>query len=135
MTEISELDASKVKWSGVLPLNSLVITTVLSPSTTVLEVTLTLAVSKVPGSWSPSFRSSTLPLCLVGCFETPHNEMLSYFPSTTRVQGLSAMAKLGVPKATENHFVAGPEIVMLASPPLTFAFNRTWVFVSAAVAS
>ena len=65
MTEISELDASKVKWSGVLPLNSLVITTVLSPSTTVFEVTFTLEERSCPGSWSPSFRSSTLPLSLV----------------------------------------------------------------------
>ena len=59
----------------------------------------------------------------------------SYFPSTTTVQGLSAMAKLGVPKATANHLVAGPEIVMLASPPVTFAFKRTCVFVRAVVAS
>ena len=62
MTEISELEASNVKWSGVFPLNGLVITTVLSPSTTVFDVTLTLEDNTVPGSWSPSFRSSTLPL-------------------------------------------------------------------------
>ena len=62
MIEISEEVESKVKWSEVFPLNSLVITTVLSPSTTVFEVTLTLEANTVPGSWSPSFRSSTLPL-------------------------------------------------------------------------
>ena len=67
-------------------------------------------------------------------FMNPNNET-SYFPSTTKVQGLSAMAKLGVPKATENHLVAGPEIVMLASPSVTLAFNRTCVFVRAGVAS
>ena len=48
---------------------------------------------------------------------------------------MSAIAKLGVPKATENHLVAGPEIVMVASPPLTFPFNRNSVFVRAVVAS
>ena len=63
------------------------------------------------------------------------NNKTSYFPSTTKVQGLSAMAKLGVPKATENHFEAGPEIVMLASPPLTFPFNLSSVFVRAVAAS
>lgn len=52
----------KVKWSGVLPWNCLVTTTVLTPSSTVFEVILMLDVSKVPGSWSPSFLSSTLPL-------------------------------------------------------------------------
>ena len=62
MTEISELEASNVKWSVVFPLNGLVIATVLSPSTTVFDVTLTLEDNTVPGSWSPSFRSSTLPL-------------------------------------------------------------------------
>ena len=45
------------------------------------------------------------------------------------------MAKFGVPKATENHLSAGPEIVMLASPFVTFAFNLTFVFVSAVAAS
>ena len=50
MIEISEEVGSKVKWSEVFPLNSLVITTVLSPSTTVFEVTLTLEANTVPGS-------------------------------------------------------------------------------------
>ena len=62
ITEISEDAESKVKWSEVLPLNSLVITTVLSPSTTLFELTLTLEAKTVPGSWSPNLRSSTLPL-------------------------------------------------------------------------
>ena len=62
MIEISDEVESKVKWSDVFPLNSLVITTVLSLSTTVFEVTLMLEARTVPGSWSPNLRSSTFPL-------------------------------------------------------------------------
>ena len=51
--------------------------------------------------------------------------MSSYLPSTTRVQGLSAMAKLLLPKATENQALLGPEMVIVASPPATLAFNLT----------
>ena len=47
-------------------------------------------------------------------------------PSTTKVQGLSAMAKLGEPKATENQASLGPDIVMVASPPDTLAFSLTF---------
>ena len=35
------------------------------------------------------------------------------------------MAKLVLPKATENQAVLGPEMVILASPPVTLAFNLT----------
>ena len=35
------------------------------------------------------------------------------------------MAKFGLPKATENQALLGPEMVMLASPPATLAFNLT----------
>ena len=49
-----------------------------------------------------------------------------YLPSTTKVQGLSAMAKLGEPKATENQALLGPDIVMVASPPATLAFSLTF---------
>ena len=52
--------------------------------------------------------------------------MSSYLPSTTRVQGLSAMAKLLLPKATENQALLGPEMVIVASPPATLAFNLTF---------
>ena len=35
------------------------------------------------------------------------------------------MAKLLLPNATENQAMLGPEMVMLASPPATLAFNLT----------
>ena len=35
------------------------------------------------------------------------------------------MAKLLLPKATANQALLGPEMVMLASPPATLAFNLT----------
>ena len=66
-------------------------------SPTVLEATLTLCSSTVPGSWSPSRRSLTLPA-----------------PSTTTVYGLSAILKLGELKPTANHFPLGPDMVILA---------------------
>ena len=49
-----------------------------------------------------------------------------YLPSTTNVQGLSAIAKLGEPKATENQASLGPDIVIVASPPDTLAFSLTF---------
>ena len=66
-------------------------------SPTVLEATLTLCSSTVPGSWSPSRRSLTLPA-----------------PSTTTVYGLSAILKLGELKPTAKYFPLGPDMVILA---------------------
>ena len=62
MTGRLEVEGEKVKWSAVLPTMSLVMVTVLMPSTTLLSVTLTEAERTVPGSWSPTFLSLTFPV-------------------------------------------------------------------------
>ena len=36
------------------------------------------------------------------------------------------MAKLGEPKATENQASVGPDIVIVASPPVTLEFSLTF---------